>query len=66
VSVEDVRETGDTARAQLVRTYSGSGGPFGIGGGTNSSRSTVSLVRENGAWKISTPPEAFLLESARP
>jgi hypothetical protein len=66
VSVEDTRETGDTARVQLVRTFSGAGGPFGLGGGPTSTRSAVSLVRENGAWRISMPPEGFLLEPDRP
>ena len=63
VSVEDPRMSGDTARVQLVRTYSGSGGPLGLGSGSNAARSTVSLVREDGQWRISSPPEAFLLDS---
>jgi hypothetical protein len=62
LSVEDTRVTGDTARVELVRTYSGSGGPFGLGSGTNSNRSTINLVREQQGWRISSPPESFLLE----
>jgi hypothetical protein len=62
LSIENVRIEGDTARAELVRTYAGSGGPFGLGGSPYSNRNTVRLGRENGTWRISTPPEAFVLE----
>jgi hypothetical protein len=61
LSVEDPRVTGDTARVQLVRTYPSSSGPFGLGGGSFSNRNTVTLIQASGGWRISTPPEAFLL-----
>jgi hypothetical protein len=66
LSVEDVSTEGDTARVQLVRTYSRSGGPFGLGGGASSTTNVVRLMRENGNWRISTPPDVFVLDSARP
>jgi hypothetical protein len=62
LSVEDVRAEGETARVDMVRTYPSSGGPFGFGSNSYSNRSTVRLVREAGQWRISTPPDPFLLD----
>jgi hypothetical protein len=63
LSVEDVRVDGDAARVELVRTYRGESVPFPFGsGGTYHNRNTVRLVREEGMWRMSTPPEPFLLE----
>jgi hypothetical protein len=66
LSVEDVHVEGTTARVDLVRTYARSGGPFGLGGGASSTTNVVRLVRENGNWRISTPPDAFVLDPGRP
>jgi hypothetical protein len=66
LNVEDVNTEGDTARVQLVRTYSGAGGPFGLGSGASSNTNVVRLVREDGTWRISTPPDAFVLDAGRP
>lgn len=63
LGVENPRVVGDTATADLVRSGSSSRGPFGIGfdsGYTN--RSSVRLVRENGNWRISGPPEPYVLD----
>jgi len=63
LSVEDVRVEGDTARVDLVRTYPSSGGLLGLGGANSySNRNTVRLSRENGQWRITTPPDPFVLE----
>ncbi|HEY3062609.1 MAG TPA: hypothetical protein VGL99_26860 [Chloroflexota bacterium] len=63
LSVEDVRLEGESARVDLVRTYPSSGGLLGLGGaGSYANRNTVRLVRENGQWRISTPPDPFVLE----
>ena len=60
LSVEDVHVDGDAARVALVRTYASSGG-FLFESSSGSSRATVRLVREPAGWRISTPPEPFLL-----
>jgi hypothetical protein len=62
LSSEDARTEGDTARVDLVRTYPSSGGPFGLGSSSYSNRSTVRLVRENGQWRIATPPDPFVID----
>jgi hypothetical protein len=63
LSVDDVRVDGDSARVDLVRTYPGSGGLLGFGGGGSyATQNTVRLVRERGQWRISTPPDPFVLE----
>jgi hypothetical protein len=59
LSVENERVEGDTARVDRVRTFS-NGGPFGFGG-SNAQRQTVGLVREQGQWRIESPPDAFPL-----
>lgn len=59
--VEDERIEGDTARVDLVQVYPSSGGPFGLGGGSYSTRQNVQLVREDGAWRISVPPDPWLV-----
>lgn len=50
----------ETATVELVRSYTGSGGPFGFGG-SGQSRTTVRLKLEGGQWRISAPPEPYLL-----
>jgi hypothetical protein len=63
ITVDSVTVDGDTAVVRLSRTYGG-GGLFDGGGG--SSPLTVRLDRENGAWKITVPPDPFLIERPRP
>ena len=62
LSAEDTTVDGDTARTNLVRTYPNSGGLFGLGDSSYSNRNVVRLQRENGQWRITTPPDPFLLE----
>ena len=54
-----------TARVVLVRQYPGSDGPFGLFGSTYSQRSPVTLVREGDAWRITVPPDPYLLQPPR-
>ena len=54
------RESGVT----LVETYPGSGGILGRTSYT--SRATVRLVREPAGWRITVPPDDFLLLSSKP
>jgi hypothetical protein len=63
LDVENVRVDGDTAQADLARSGSYSRGPFGIGfdsGYTN--RAAVRLIREQGNWRITSPPDPFVLD----
>jgi hypothetical protein len=62
ITVDSVTIDGDTAVVRLSRTYGG-GGLFGGGG---SSRVTVRLDREGGVWKITVPPDPYLIERPRP
>jgi hypothetical protein len=58
---EDEHIEGDAASVVLVQTYPGSDGLFGGGGYSN--RNTVRLVREASGWRISVPPDDYLLPS---
>ena len=59
-SVENVRVDGDTAHLNLVRVTP-TPGFLGLGGGSYTSNSPVTLVRENGTWKISVPSEPYVI-----
>jgi hypothetical protein len=59
LSVENDRVEGDTARLDLVRTFP-NGGPFGFGA-SSVQRQTVRLVREQGEWRVETPPDSLVL-----
>jgi hypothetical protein len=61
MSVEDAQDNGSTARVELVRTYSGARGPFGLFGGEYANRSSVQLTREPDGWRILVPPDPFVL-----
>jgi hypothetical protein len=61
-STEDAHTDDTGASVVLVRTTPGSVGLFG--NRSYSSRSTVRLAREDGAWRISVPPDDYLLTSA--
>jgi hypothetical protein len=62
LNAQDIRVDGDSARVDLVRSVPSSGGLFGLGSDSYSSTSTVRLAREDGLWRITTPPDPFLLE----
>ena len=62
LSVQNTRVDGDTARTDLIRTSPSSGGLFGLGDSSYSNQNTVRLARENGQWRITAPPDPFLLE----
>jgi hypothetical protein len=59
VSIDGVEIEGDTANVRLGRTYGG-GGLFDSGGSTTYVR--VRLDREGGAWRITVPPDPYLIE----
>lgn len=64
VAIERTTVEGETARVELSRTYEVSGGLFGSSPYT--STSTVRLEREGGAWRISLPPDPYLLDRPFP
>lgn len=64
LSIEDGQGTSDTYTVVLVRTYSGSGGLFGSS--SYSSRNTVRLIREAVGWRITVPPDDYLLQPKKP
>ena len=59
LSTDDERVDGDTASVTLVETYPGSGGLLGRATYTN--RVTIRLARESAGWRITVPPDDFLL-----
>ncbi len=61
LATENEQVQGDTARVELVRIFPAGGGPFSFGASPPAVRNTVRLVRENGAWRISGPPDPYLL-----
>jgi hypothetical protein len=63
VAIEQIEIEGDIARIELSRTYTG-GGIFGPSSYTT--RMPVRLERVGGAWKITLPPEPYLLDALRP
>jgi hypothetical protein len=62
LSVESERLEADGASVVLVRTYPGSGI---LGGSSYNNRSTVRLGREPVGWRITAPPDEYLLLGAR-
>ena len=60
LSTEDLGTDGDSARVALVRTYPASGGLFGSRSYTQ--RSTVVLARGDAGWRITVPPDDYLLD----
>jgi hypothetical protein len=59
ITVDGVEIEGDTAIVRLSRTYGG-GGLFGSSGG--GTPITVRLDREGGNWRITVPPDPFLIQ----
>jgi hypothetical protein len=64
LTTEDEHVDADTATVVLVRTSPGSGGIFG--NTTYTTRSTVPLVRQDGNWRITVPPDDYLFFDSRP
>src|SRR5207244_7153849 len=64
LNTEDERVDASGASVVLVRTYAGSGGIFGTSGYT--SRNTVRLAREASGWRITVPPDPYVLSSSQP
>jgi hypothetical protein len=63
LSVENVRTDGDTAHLDLVRVQS-TPGFLGLGGGSFTSRSPVTMIRENNEWRISVPADPYVIMQA--
>jgi hypothetical protein len=63
LSTDEERVDGDTASVTLVETYPGSGGLLGRATYTN--RVTIRLARESAGWRITVPPDDFLLVSPK-
>jgi hypothetical protein len=66
LSTEDERVDSDGASASvvLVHTYPGSGGIFGNASYTR--RDTVRLAKEANGWRITVPPDDYLLGVPKP
>jgi hypothetical protein len=60
LSVENVRVDGNTAHLDVVRVVS-TPGFLGFGAGRYTSRSPVTLQRENDVWRISVPADAYVV-----
>ena len=59
-SAENVRADGDTAHLDMVRVTPTSGF-LGLGVGSYTTQNPVTLVRENGEWRISVPSEPYVV-----
>jgi len=59
-SVDNVRTSGDTAHLDLVRIIP-TGGLVGLGAGTFTVREPVTLERVDGEWRLTVPPEPYLI-----
>jgi hypothetical protein len=64
VAIDNTVEEGNIARVELSRTYEGGGGLLGPSSYTTTN--TVRLEREGGQWRISVPPDPYLLDRAIP
>jgi hypothetical protein len=64
LTTEDERVDADGASVVLVRTFPGSGGIFGRSSYTN--RNTVRLAREASGWRITVPPDPYVLFESKP
>lgn len=61
LATESERVEADVAHLDLVRTYPQSGG-IALFGDSAPQRSSVTLVREGGQWRILVPPDPFVLQ----
>jgi len=64
VTTEDERIDADGASVVLVRTYPGSGSLFAGSGYSN--RNTVRLAQETAGWRITVPPDPYVLVDIKP
>ncbi len=64
LTTEDERVDADGASVVMVRTYPGSGGLFG--GSSYTNRNTVRLAREASGWRITVPPDPYVLFESKP
>jgi hypothetical protein len=64
LTTEDERLDAEGASVVLVRTYPGSGGI--LGNSSYTSRNTVRLTRETSGWRITVPPDPYVLSESRP
>jgi hypothetical protein len=64
LTTEDERVDADGASVVMVRTYPSSGGIFGNSNYTN--RTTVRLAREAAGWRITVPPDPYVLIESKP
>lgn len=62
LTTQDERVDSDGASVVLVRTYAASGGIFGSSSYTN--RNTVRLARESDGWRITVPPDPYVLTAS--
>lgn len=58
VAIEGVTVDGEAARVTISRTFSGTGAFAPLAA---TERTTVRLVREQGAWRIEVPPDPWLV-----
>ena len=63
LTIESVVVEGSVSRVELERTFDSGGGLFGASG-RYTNRSTVRLEREAGQWRITVPPEPYLIGRA--
>jgi len=62
IAIESTTVEAMTARVEMSRTYSGGGGPFGIFGSSSyNNRFTARLEQQSGRWRITVPPEDYLI-----
>jgi hypothetical protein len=62
LTIEEERIEADGASVLLVKTYPASDGLFGRSSYSN--RNTVRLVRDGSTWRITVPPDDYLLISS--
>jgi hypothetical protein len=65
LTIEGEKITADTASVVLVRTYPGSGGIF-ASSSSYANRTNVLLARELDGWRITVPPDEYLLVDRKP
>jgi len=64
LTTEDERVDADGASVVMVRTYPGTGGLFG--GSSYTNRNRVRLAREASGWRITVPPDPYVLFESKP
>ena len=64
-AIEDERIVGSIATVQVIRYYGSRGGGLFNFESVSTPTQTIRLVREGDVWRITLPPDAYLLQSAR-